>query len=716
MATITIPVPFEKDPGQPMNLSAVLADTKGNILQQSPLSENGEASFDESLLQRGNIQIAVLPNVEDNMEGIKTLEQISRFKPYISSLAWDKANQPILKPVPAVYFDWWAIRFCRVLGLVSKNFLINNVWKQLPVCHARVHICEVDKIFWLIRKIPDHVILRIPELIEKVPPKPPVLFPTNIPIITRPNVLTTFPGIPKAAEPIIKLDSSIAGRFNTQNPEIIRNEVVNNFQLLRPYFCRIPWLWPYFYRCDEIKTVFTDDNGRFDTSIIYFAGGDKPDIYVWVECLINGVWTTVYRPSIACNTRWDYACGTDININITDERVTPGCGNNLQGEALWVRSIGNYSIRDVLQVSSNAPIQGVPFERKGLFKYGSDYRSPFATTTQSARMNFGVIFGSGLPVAGAKYFRWACRKVANEVMVPQFGPTIYLIDNISRAYLVEHHIGGTINFQVRSVDLGPVSAGSVNGLFYIPPVNPVGFLGITDSVGWMSMSTITSNLDTSALSGDGLYEFWLEIFDSAGNRINPSASFFQIPKATDFLTSENASGDYFAIENGMNAFKMVVRIDSLNNKTVAEIYPVRLTASPGSYVLSNPCGFLDYTDDNAKNISIPFKAYQANNFADFSFSVGRGNAGTGAFPTVASVSGMVIGNAGRYVRDSNGVYMPDDSPDLEFTAAELMQTCTAGGRAAFTEGLYVAALHTDGYRRLNELDSSSSAAFALSRR
>jgi hypothetical protein len=59
--------------------------------------------------------------------------------------------------------------------------------------------------------------------------------------------------------------------------------------------------------------------------------------------------------------------------------------------------------------------------------------------------------------------------------------------------------------------------------------------------------------------------------------------------------------------------------------------------------------------------------------------------------------------------------MPDDSPDLEFSPDELMQTCAAGGRAAFTQSLYVNALPVDGYRQLDELDSSASAAFALSK-
>lgn len=716
MATVTIPVQFEVDPQAPIELNVVIADAKGNILQTTSIDSGGKINLDNALLQRTALQVAVMPNLDEQMEGIKNLSQLSRQKPYIASLGWDAKKKPFFKPVPSIYLGWWHIKTCRVVGRVTKKYLINNVSTVLPVCHAKVHICEVDKISWILPRIPDHIILRIPDLIEKIPPINPVIVNPVSPVIVRPNI-NIRPNVftPKAV-PVIKLEPSIAARFDTTNPQIIRAEIANNFTLLRPYFCKLPWLWPYFYRCDEIRNAITDENGRFDVPIKYSSLGDKPDIYIWVECFINGSWTTVYRPSIACNTWWDYACGTDININVTDDRVKPTCGSPLPGQAVWIRRIGSRTIRDVLQTSNNAPIQGVPFERRGLFLYGGDHRSPFATTSQSARMDFEVIFGSGLPSSTAKYFRWACRKIANEEMVTELSPVVYLQNPVSRPYLVEYTIGSITHFRVDSAPLGPVSIGASHGLFHIPPPNPVGFGGVTSSVGWMSMSVDTTSLDTRTLHGDGLYKFWLEIFDASGNQVSPAPSFFTIPKAGNFDENEVAAGDYAEVEDGRNLFTMVVRIDSLNNKTVAEIYPVKLTGPGGMFTVSNPCGFLDFTDEHAKNISIPFKAFQPKNFADFSFSVGRGNAGTGAAPTVAGVSGMVIGNAGRYVRDANGVYTPDDSPDLELSPAELMQTCLAGGRAAFTQNLRVDALHTDGYRILDELDSSATAAFALSKK
>lgn len=68
---------------------------------------------------------------------------------------------------------------------------------------------------------------------------------------------------------------------------------------------------------------------------------------------------------------------------------------------------------------------------------------------------------------------------------------------------------------------------------------------------------------------------------------------------------------------------------------------------------------------------------------------------------------MVIGNAGLYSRDSASIYRHS------FTPAQLLGICVDGGKAAFAEYVYGAALATNGYDRLSYLDASDLAAFAL---
>ncbi|HTG55797.1 MAG TPA: hypothetical protein VL943_05995, partial [Niabella sp.] len=146
MATFKMPVQFEKPLQEPVNLSVILADAQGNIIQQSPVDEKGDASFDEALLKRGNLQVVVLPNTEDSLEGITHLQQLERFRPYISSIDWRDGNRPVIKPIPPVFTEYWLLRFCRVLGRLTKTYIIDNNQVPLPLCKARVNICEVDKI------------------------------------------------------------------------------------------------------------------------------------------------------------------------------------------------------------------------------------------------------------------------------------------------------------------------------------------------------------------------------------------------------------------------------------------------------------------------------------------------------------------------------------------------------------------------------------------
>ncbi|MCC6761096.1 MAG: hypothetical protein IT252_07750 [Chitinophagaceae bacterium] len=742
---LSFPVRFDSQPAEPIALSAFLFHRSGKLLQKTSITSKGMADFKEVDFPMDELQLVIVPTLDKLVARATTLDELEKYRPYKPVLKWDKELNIQLLPIPDSLLKFWKLRFCRVLGNVAKNFIIDDKVVKLPLCKARVHICEVDKISLVLPRIPDDILVRIPDIIFNPPippvvvpwpPKPPIpidpigpvifdrlrpdVFRPDIirPDVIRPNrVAVGTDGINSAAlsaplSALPPINDELKRVLVSKNTELIRQSLIKHIDVLHPYFCLVPWIWPYLYRCDEIKTVYTDENGRFDTSIIYWSGGDVPDLYFWVEYLIDGSWVTVYRPSVPCHTHWDYACGTEVNILVSDGRVRPGCGMVMAKDALWVRRIGASSILNVQQQAINTPIQGVPFNRMGLFKYGTDHRSPLGTTHSSSRMHFIIKFGSMLPNVSASYFRWACRKVANENMLPVAGPVIYLSDSISKGYTTEWTDAlGDTHFRSQSIGLGPVNVGTGTELFFIPPASPIGFRGISDATArWDSTDTYTCNLDTRSLSGDGLYEFWLEVFDNAGNQVNKPDAFFQIPKAGDEGNSVNATAPWVGVNNGFNGFNMVVRID--NNACQSAIYPVQLSTVPVR--TANPCGFIKYTGPADKNISISFKAFHSNDFADFSFAVVRGNTGVGGAGTPASVSGMVIGPVGRYVRDSAGVYRPGTSPtDLEFSPAELMGPCLPGGKAAFAQSLQVVALHTDGYRRLNELDAGSLAAFAL---
>ena len=135
-----------------------------------------------------------------------------------------------------------------------------------------------------------------------------------------------------AALPELSLDrrqTLAAGNLNQR-----RKIIVKNYLIFHPWFCLGSWWWPYFYRCTERTVVYTDANGRFDTNVSCGCFGDKPDIYIRVEYMVNGGWTTAYNPPIPGYPFWHYACGSNINILVADRRVPGDCGCNcvLAGE------------------------------------------------------------------------------------------------------------------------------------------------------------------------------------------------------------------------------------------------------------------------------------------------------------------------------------------------------------------------------------------------
>lgn len=736
----SVPISFQSAPAEALELYVFLFNRNGQLLQRVKVGTKGLAEFDDPGISPSEWQLLVVPNLDNTVERIKTMAELERYRPYKPVLKWNNNRKIEILPIPDLLAKWWKLRFCRTTGVVEKNFLLNGKVEKLPLCKARVHICEIDKINWVLPKIPDIIISRIPELVfhppippvvfRPWPPKPPlpidpfgpIIFDRLRPDIFKPIVVkpirfsTTDASMANSSAAVSisslpPLNDEVKRAFSSGNLSLMRTAIAKNFDLLHPFFCLAPWTWPYLYRSDEIKVVYTDENGRFDTSVLYWAGGDIPDLYFWVEYLIDGEWVTVYKPPIPCNTWWDYACGTEVSILVTDNRVKPSCGTVMAKDALWLRRIGGRSILSVCQQPINTPIQGVPFYRQGLFLHGTDYRSPLGTTSGSNRMHFMIKFGSLLPNANARYFRWACKKVSDENMLPVIAPVQYLTDGIAKTYTIEWtDIFGDTHFSSRAVSLGPVNLPANQTLFHIPPANPNGFLGVSDATArWDNTDTYTTNLDTRSLDGAGLYEFWLEIFDNAGNQVNKPDAFFQIPKAGDEANSENATAPWVGINNGFNSFNMLVRID--NHACQAAIYPVQLT-NPAR--VANACGFIKYADPGERNVSISFKAFHTNDFADFNFTVVRGNTGTGGAATPASVSGMVIGPVGRYVRNAAGDYRPGTAPtDNEFSPTELMGPCLLTGKAAFAQSVYVAALHTDGYRQLTEYDASALAAFAL---
>ena len=718
-----------------LDLVALLFDSDKKLIEKADVVKN-EVSFKTDIEANRKLNLLLVPKrkIASKEENYKTL--LSKYKAYQAQIFSNDKNELEVLSIPDSFTNFWFLRKCRVLGNVSKTFSINNFSDKKGLCNMRVHICEVDRIQWLIPRIPDDIIVKIPDLIlypeipipiptlPEIPePIPPIPFPdlnlnTNLfeakarPTLSSNLLVENSTELLKSREPILT-NQNIVSALKTRNPQLIRNVITENFSIFHPVLCFVPWLWPYFYKCDELKTVYTDVNGDFDTEIYYTIFGDHPDLYFWVEAFIDGQWQTVYKPSISCNTYWNYNCGTEVSITITDPRVRWECSNDIDGELIWIKTVNwGTSVSHIEQRNVyGAPIQGRLLNRQGLTdKHESEgnFRRPFAKN-----LSFILQFSKDLPSSTYTYYRWSYKKLKNADLSNYAGTTEPLNNLVQKSYsYIYQDADGHFHFNYNRVKLGPFDKGAEKDLYLIPTSSPkdAPFNAPETDADW-DRNTRTIGFDSS-LEGDGLYEFILELFDKNGNKItNIPNELFQIPDYNTFVPSINAP-TINLISSGPNtcrAFKMVMRID--NSKTQADIYKIKVD---GVEVNPTCCGFVPYQDVNS-DIEIKFRAYHPHNFADLSFVVQKGNCNDPIQTSKTNTSGMVIGNTYKggvvhYVRNGFSEYIKTFKP------ADLLGTCIDEEKAAFAQRLYVNALATNGHDEIDEYDSSKLVAFALDKK
>jgi hypothetical protein len=739
---ITLPVNFESPLADPIKLYAYAFSRGGKLLDRQEVAAN-KANFKDFGLPNTDLRFFVIPAGDPRIEYVRTIDDLLKFEPYEPEIKWDK-DKLITSLIPNKFPQIWKWVFCNVKGNVLKNFTIHNVTGDKPICRARVHICDVDRIFFWLTKIPDHIILRIPDIVLKpeIPIRIPKPFPDPSPFginvtgaaslisprlatLTNTTVFNTLSSSAITASALkaqVPMSEEINKTLLSGNANLIRTAVAKNLNLFHPYFCYHPWLWPWLYRLDELTTAYTDMNGQFSATIVYLAGGDTPDLYFWVECLINGVWTTVYRPNIPCNTWWDYKCGTHVTIRLTDERVRWECQDVLPGELVWIKTIGSgASVSRIKQESfmQTIPNNTTPFPAPTMDRIGmsdasvsnaptgaNDFKRPFG-----GQLTFRAQFSSGLRATGAVYYKWKWCKTHMPDLTPlNANPSdsdfVDLSGGVSKQYSYEYldilnfkHIG------YNTVSLGNKTVGTTQNLYIVPPVNPaMAPFNVPESSPQWNQDTDTISFD-STLAGDGLYEFRMELYDAAGNRLTVHRSRYQVPDENTFAPSVFAPSKMLAnfniITQMATGFKMKVRLD--NMACEAAVYKLKLNGVDAS---PSCCGFVNY-GNTAANIEVGFKAFHGNGLAEFSFAVQKGTCSDDGVPAITNASGFVNNRANNYTVDGFGRYTKTFNPN------ELLGSCAAEQKAAFAENLYVKALAIDGNAQLGHLDRSSTAAFAL---
>lgn len=719
----TFKISLEEKPDFKGEISAFLFDSAGNLLETVSVKE-GKASFSstEDELAHGRLFFAPVLEQAAEMEKkptINMMERIGAYEPVIRH----KAKLIDAIRIPGGIIDFWPICFCRIKGHVIKAD------SGLPICGARVHICEVDRVWRYILKLPDPKVIQFRDELLKIFNKPLARVNQEIspsPFTAMRKGLINLVESPVApldsvvelerdnAGPVIELPANSRAALNSSSPLIVRQALLDNVKLIIPYLCLLPpWLWRY--RCDEVSVVESDSLGRFEAIVYYACKGDKPDLYFWVEYNLGGIWETVYRPTIRCHTYWNYSCGSDVIIRVSDERVS-ACNNgpDPDGCVVQILSIGpNISMNEIQGPGVAPAIEGLSYDDR-LRPFGGklEPRVWFSRTTLR-------------DVKHITYYRWSYRRLTegDGTLLTTPGPWANLSRVVVRHYAVP--VPGGVAHVPATLGPQPHLIGSEANLFEIRPRDvPAG--GIEWTVVDEREDLASAHFETNKL-GDGTdacskafnsagkYELKLELFKNNGalvdwdaEGINLQIADVEAPFGTDPVTFVSAS-DYYRIRvaGQTMAFRMVVRID--NNCCQADVEPIQ-----GTGLNVTPCGFMEYTP--GARVNLRFRAYHPNNFADFDFSVKRGvsddvleasaagQTGSISLLTKAPFHPPLSPRAYALATPSTGEYQED------FSVGELLGPCT---RAAFSEALHVWTRATDGYGRLWYLDAFDHAGFAL---
>jgi len=752
---VKLKVAFDRKPEQEIAVEAYAFDPHGTFLASAPVS-GGTATLALTADQARRARLFFAPPLpEDQPQVTPTLKLMERLNAYEAVWRFNpEETVHALDPFPEIHWHHWRWCSCRVRGRVIRPVEIAGTTTELPVCHARVHICEVDRWPYLIARLPDPLVFRLRDelLLElerpirwprPLPDPPPFRFdpkildpsPENLarqiqpeesrliqdldttainPQPEPPGALAIAPLASRAISPQpeppavtragnLTLEPALRAALISGSVPVVRQTLVDNVRLILPYLCHWPWLW-WWFRCDELRVLETGPQGRFDTTLWYLCGGDHPDLYFWIEACIGGSWETVYRPPLPCNTYWNYACGSEVTLRVTDPRV-PVCDEppDLAGLQVAIMSIGD-------QVSI-AEIQA-----DGLITGGA----PFGGVLEPH-----VWFSRGaLIAAGVTHYRWSYRRRTDAEGNPVTDGWHALDRRVIRHYSLIDQTPPDFPLTFPSYPLGPDPAFGAQNLFQIQPVNvPVAPPPGSIITGWAPLNaredSASAFFQTHLLSGGdaavaaGKYELKFELFDNTGARVNLTARGILLKEATDAApfspdtvhtqiatndhTLKDAAGDTVG-------FKIQVRVD--NNPCEAEIYAI----NNAGLDVNTPCGFIRYVPGASAHLR--FKAYHRNDFAHFRFETYRGPSIkvapasapdtpplTGSAPVGPNPVNGFVPNAARMYSQWLPVNTlltsnkPPGSPD-----------CTS---AAFAQTLYVWARATDGWKRLGYLDAQA---------
>ena len=727
ISEFTFNIGVDGKPESPIEIKAYLFTSGGELIGAAPIKE-GAARFDLELDDLHKTRLLIGPAFPKERGDKPTISALERLNAYEPMWKFERGlSKYDLGRIPGLNLKWWLWCQCVVRGKIVKPATPGPVSAVLPVCDARVHICEVDRFPWIIKKLPDVDLWRLrDDLLAKIqfpiPMPDPVPFPPDprfidpvrpvfkfdaIGVVGRADAvaLNPQPLPPKELAqlalrqqvPILdQLDPTLKASLFSDSAPILREALSINYKLILPWLCHWPWVWPYFYNCDEVAVVTTDNQGRFEASVWYPCAGDQPDLYFWVEYSIGGVWETVYRPRIACHTWWNFVCGSTVTITVSDLRV-PGCIDVpvVLGRKVVIKTIGrNISMGEILGVPAGTD-EGLHVPALE----GPGRPSPFGATLEPR-----VDFGNGITPAVATHYRWSYRRL----------PSVSEADwrvldaRVARHYRELSPPGAPVVYKDALV--GPDDTITGGYFFKIRPALPSG--GEDWEVLDERFDLASAYFETGILPlvEHGRHELKLELFKpgagGAMERVDLTAAGVELYEISD--PAPLTAGTYVTTTPGADrqltvpgipaphlvGYRVVLHID--NRLCFGTINEETLPGGVGA----GRCGFLEYHAGDS--VTLSFRAGHPANFAWFEFG------------TVRVSTGLPSASASEYV-DAVTVNLFNRSGEI-FSKSILVSTLltenevvplgeTSCTRAAFAEALRVYALASDGYGRLSGLDA-----------
>lgn len=737
---IKIPQGEEKNAA---NLVVYVVNKEGRVTESHPL-KSGEARLETLAADLHANKVYIAPELPKEAGKIPVtesiLQQMDAWQPALRLPSDNVLRLPYIPTFPYPFpFGW-----CNITGTVHKTFNVNGHPEVLNICNARVHICAITPIRILIPKIPINILKNFRDMLVTVIKKP-IPIPDPGPIrknftnalkrsIAPGNSLYELADVHELTEKLPirpTLPENIQNSILSGSIESFSKTIANNFNLFHPYLCWWPWFWPYFYKSDPIATAVTDCHGRFNYNMFYFKA-NHPNVYVWVEVLINGVWVTVYKPAISCHTYWNYACGTDINVSVTNPAVTPCfCDSpTIEANYVWVKSVNRgVTVRSIQQQTTAS---GHLDNAVGLTAYGNKGNiSPFG-----GGFSLVLQFGDGLASFGVTHYRWSGQLLQDAYLGNNVGVKEILGGNAAKAY--SHWIQvapGDWEHVPGSFPLGPYLDSTGKVMYKIPNTHASADTGLADAVWDTGLDTDTININTVGWT-PGLYQFTIELLNSNGQIVPLNYNPFKVnriandgaPTSVDTIDADTVGMGYVKrnlITNYVTGFNFLMRVD--NNYCYAGIADALVDGNS----TDTECGTGYYNDKFNDKVELIFQAGHPHNFAIYDFNTYKGN--SGALGAAASAGASANANNGLSVAAGDNGYditqvtfAPAPSPPAvqnpvnrvanmdqyhkAIGVSDMLGNCTM---AAFSENLNVNATHTNGNDRLSQYDAHYIAAIAI---